>query len=160
MFLWVRLSKRKAWKDFQVNLSFLGWFLVCSIRKFYKIFSWSLLWTTIMVHDIWKKPDIPKMKQAAQSFLTSFLAGNSVSTLVDFLWKEFKKACHKLCPQKYIFSVSHNRYPWISHHIQQLSHRKQHLYNFANLSQSHNSWQAYHRGMSSSLYKLCIFFSK
>jgi len=68
---------------------------------------------------IWKKADIPKMKQAVQNFCTSFLAGNSVSTLVDFLWKEFKKACHKFMefvPTK-IFSVSHNKYPWIFHHI-------------------------------------------
>ena len=83
------------------------------------------------------------IKESASALCTIFLETNSISTNIEVLWKEFKDVCSeymKSVPSK-LSRLKNREQPWISHHTQHLSRKKQHLYNLVKSSQSPDHWQ-------------------
>jgi len=94
---------------------------------------------------LWRRADLPTMKEVATDFCSILLQSTSTSTPVDLLWEEFKSVCSECmnCVPSRVLSTSRNRYPWITHHIRKLSRQKQRMYNIAKVTQSPYRWQEY-----------------
>ena len=105
---------------------------------------------------LWPLANIMSMKELASVLCQVFLEKNSPSTNIEVLWREFKNICSecmKNVPSK-LSNFKNRKQPWISHHIQQLSRKKQRLYNLAKSSQSPDHWQNYYK-LKKEMHKSC-----
>ena len=96
------------------------------------------------------------IKELVSALCAIFLETNSLPTSIEVLWKEFKNICSecmKSVPSK-LSRFQNRKQPWISHHIQHLSCKKQHLYNLAKSSQSPDHWQNYYK-LKKEMHKSC-----
>ena len=105
---------------------------------------------------LWPKANMMSIKESASALCATFLETNSISTNIEILWKEFKDVCSecmKSVPSK-LSRLKNREQPWISHHIQRLSRKKQRLYNLAKSSQSPDHWQNYYK-LKKEMHKSC-----
>ena len=93
---------------------------------------------------LWSKANFNYIRQSIQSLCEEFVSSFAVTTPVSTLWNEFSKICNhclSLIPSKW--STTKQNQPWITHHIKQLSRKKQRAYNRARLTKHASDWSTY-----------------
>ena len=90
---------------------------------------------------LWSKANFNFIRQSIQSLCEEFVSSFVVTTPVSTLWNRFSEIwnhCLNLIPSKW--STTKQNQPWITHHIKQLSRKKQQAYNRALLMNHTSDW--------------------
>lgn len=87
---------------------------------------------------LWKKADLPTMKNLLSKFSTDFIASNSIVTPIDDMWNQLSAKLQEIltaCVPSKMTTTRFNQ-PWINGHLKRLARRKKKAFRKAKRTRS------------------------